>query len=109
MIRAVDELTTLMTKVCRPVSRRRRSVIERSDPLWNILTHKSQKSEKIRATALKMSKSGFFWNDRESRLSLIFEQRFENTNSRPIMTEEVFKKIEWNYRVSTRRTSLRSS
>ena len=33
MMRAVDELITLMTKVCRPVSRRRLSVIERGDPL----------------------------------------------------------------------------
>ena len=35
-----------------------------------------------------MSKSRFFGNDRESRFSLIFKQRFENTSSRPIMTEE---------------------
>ena len=47
--------------------------------------------EKIRATAQKMSKSGFFWNDKESRFSLTVKQRFENTNSRPIMTEKVFK------------------
>ena len=32
-MRAVDELITLKTKVCRPVSRRL-SVIERGDPLW---------------------------------------------------------------------------
>ena len=38
-----------------------------------------------------MSKSGFFWNDKKSRLSLIIEQRFRNTSSRPIMTEEVSK------------------
>ena len=38
MMRAVDELITLMTKVCCPVSRRL-SVIERRDPLWNSLTH----------------------------------------------------------------------
>ena len=37
-MRAVDELITLMTKVCRPVSRRL-SVIERGDPLWNSLIH----------------------------------------------------------------------
>ena len=47
--------------------------------------------EKIRTAAQKMSKSGFFWNDRESRFSLIVKQRFKNTRSRPIMTEEVFK------------------
>ena len=38
-----------------------------------------------------MSKSGFFMNDRKSKISLIVKQRFENTSSRPIMTEEVFK------------------
>ena len=37
MMRAVDELITLKTKVCRPVCRRR-SVIERGDPLWDSLT-----------------------------------------------------------------------
>ena len=57
MMRAVDELITLMTKVCRPVSRLL-SVIERTDPLWNSLTHKfpnvrenprhSSESEQIR-------------------------------------------------------------
>ena len=38
-----------------------------------------------------MSKSGFFWNDKESRFLLIVKQRFKNTSSRSIMTEEVFK------------------
>ena len=89
-MRAVDELITLMTKVCRPVSRRL-SVIKRGDPWWNSLNNKFQTSEKIRATAQKVSKSGFFWNDKESRFSLTVKQRFENTSSRLIMTEEVFK------------------
>ena len=61
------------------------------DPLWNSLTHKFQTSEKIRATAQKVSKSRFFWNDRKSRFSLIIEQRFGNTSSRLIMKEEIFK------------------
>ena len=90
MMRAVDELITLMTKVCRPVSRRL-LVIERGDPLWNSLTRKFQTSEKTRATALKINRLGLFWIDKESRFSLTVKQRFENTNSRPIMTEEVFK------------------
>ena len=80
-----------MTKDCRPVSRRRLSFIERSDPLCNSSTHKFQTSGKIRATAQKMSKSGFYWNDKKSRFSLTVKQRFKNTSSRPIMTEEVFK------------------
>ena len=90
MQRAVDELITLLTKVCRPVSRLL-SVIKQGDLLWNSFIHKSQTSEKIRAAAQKMSKSGFFWNDKESRFSLTVKQRFKNTNSRPIMTEEAFK------------------
>ena len=40
-----------------------------------------------------MSKSGFFWNDKKSRFSLITEQRFKNTNSRPIMIEEVSQNL----------------
>ena len=80
-------------EVCRPVSRRL-SVTERGDPLWNSLTHKFQTSEKIRATAQKMSKSGFFWNDKESKFSLTVKQRVENTSSRPIMTEKKYSKVE---------------
>ena len=91
MIRVVDELITLKTKVCRPVSRRPSVMIERWDPLWNRLIHKLQMFEKFRVTAQKASKSGFLWNDKESRFSLTFKQIFESTNSRPIMTEEVFK------------------
>ena len=47
------------------------------DPLWNSWTHKSQTSEKIRAVTQKMSKSGFFWNDKESRFSLTVKQKFK--------------------------------
>ena len=38
-----------------------------------------------------MSKSGFFWNDKKRRFSLIIEQRFKNTSSKPIATEEISK------------------
>ena len=38
-----------------------------------------QTSEKIRATAQKVSKSGFFWNDKESRFSLTVKQRDSKT------------------------------
>ena len=38
-----------------------------------------------------MSKLGFSLNDKKSRFSLIVEQRFKNTSSRPIMTEEESK------------------
>ena len=68
MQRAVDELITLMTKVCCQVSRRVSVMVEQGDPLWNSLTHKFQTSEKIRATAQKMSKSEFFWNDKKKQI-----------------------------------------
>ena len=55
-LRAVDKLITLLKKVCCQVSRRL-SVMERGDLLWNSLIHSSQTSEKIRATAQKMSQS----------------------------------------------------
>ena len=38
-----------------------------------------------------MSKSGFFWNDKKSKFSLIVEQRFRNTSSKPILIEEVYR------------------
>ena len=91
-MRAVHELITLKTKVCRPVSRRL-SVIERGDLLLLSLTHKFQTSEKFRATAQKVSKSGFFWNDKERRFSLTVEQRFENTSSTPFATERSIQKL----------------
>ena len=39
------------------------------------------------------SELGLSWSDKESRFSLTVKQRFENTNSRPITTEEVFKSL----------------
>ena len=107
MQRAVDKLITLLTKVCRPVNRRLSVMLEQGDLLLISLIHYSQTSEKIRVAAQQMSKSGYFWNDRESRFSLIVKQRFKNTNSRPIMTEEA--KIEWSYRVAKRRNLSCSS
>ena len=67
------------------------------------LYHSFHSSEKIHVATRKMSKSGFFWNDEKSRFSLIVKQRFKNTSSRPIMTEEVSKKMNEVYRVSKRR------
>ena len=69
MQRAVDELITLLTKVCRQVSRRLLVMVEQGDLFLISLIHGSQTSEKNRAAAQKMSKSGFFWNDKESRFS----------------------------------------
>ena len=56
-----------------------------------------------------MSKSGFFWNDKESRFSLTVKQRFENTSSRPIVTEKVLKSsMTWSSRKKRRNLSCSS-
>ena len=98
MLRAVDKLITLMTKICR-----RLSVIEQGDLLWNSLIHWSQTSEKICAAAQKMSKSGLSWSDKESRFSLTVKQIFESTYSRPITTE-VFKS--WNETIESQKKNF---
>ena len=51
-------------------------------------------SEKICATAQRMSRSGFFWNDKGSKFSLIVEQRFRNRSFRPIISQKKYSKVE---------------
>ena len=51
MQRAVDKLITLLTKVCRPVSRRLSVMLEQGDLLLFSLIHLSPTSEKIRVEA----------------------------------------------------------
>ena len=65
---AVDKLITLLKKVWCQVN----------------LVRQVQASEKIHVVTEKMSKSGFFWNDKKSKFSLIVGQRFGNTNSKPL-------------------------
>ena len=86
---AIDKLITLLKKVCCPVSRRLSVMLEQGDQFLISLIHEFQTSEKTRVAAQKMSKSGFFWNDKKSRFSLIVEQRFKDTSSKPILTEEI--------------------
>ena len=66
-------------------------MIERGDPLFAHLVHKFRASNKLRDTTLKTNRLGLSWSDKESRFSLTVKQRFENTNSRLITTEEIFK------------------
>ena len=97
--RAVDKLVTLLKKVCSQVSRCLSVMQELRDLLMSVVRW-VQASEKIQVATQKMSKSGFLWNDKKSKFSLIVEQRLTNTSSKPIMTEEVSKN--WSCRVSTR-------
>ena len=88
MMRAVDELITLMTKVCRQsvvvVCRSKNGTTR----CGTVCLNKFQMFDKFRATAQKMSKSGFFWNDRERA---DFRRDLKTGVPGPIMTEEVFR------------------
>ena len=86
-----DKLITLLKKVYCPVSRCLSIMLEHGDLFLMSLDHSFQTPEKIHVATQKMSKSGFFWNDRKSRFSLTVEQRFRNSSSKPIMTEEISK------------------
>ena len=88
--RAVDKLISHLKKVCCQVSRCLSVMLERGDPYMN-LVRKAQASEKTQVATQKMSKSGFSLNDKKSKFSLIVEQKFRNTSSKPIMTKEVSK------------------
>ena len=93
LTRAEDEPITLKEKACRPVCRRRQCVvIERGNPLYSVM-QVTRKVTKFRDKTLKTKRLGLSWTDNASKSSLIVKRRFENTNSRPITTEEVFKKL----------------
>ena len=51
----------------------------------------SSAQETQRHNPQRMNTLGLSWSDRESSFSLLVKQRFENTNSKPSTTEEVFK------------------
>ena len=102
MMRAVDEPITLKTKVCCPVSRRP-SVSDRTGRpvVWNRLTHKFRNVREIqRATAQKVSRSAFFWSDKESRFSLIFKAEIRKHEFQADLWQKKYSKVEWNDRVS---------
>ena len=65
-------------------------MIERGNPLFAV-TYVTSKVKKFRDKTLKANRLGLSWTDKGSKSSLTVKWRFENTNSRPIMTEEVFK------------------
>ena len=99
--RAVDKFVTVLTKACCPVSRRLSVILEQGDLFSMSVDHLIQTSEKNQVATQKMSKLGFCLNDKKkenlekcpkvSRSSLTVKQRFANTSSRPILTEEVFR------------------
>ena len=46
-------------------------------------------AEEHQVATQKMSESGFSLNDKKSKFSLVVEQRFTNTSSKPILIGEV--------------------
>ena len=80
LTRAEDEPITLKKKACSH-DRTGKPVV------CSLVTS----AKKLRDTTLKMNRLGLSWSDKESRFSLTVKLRFENTSSRPITREEVFK------------------
>ena len=103
MQRAVDKLITLLTKACCQVSRCLSVLLEQGDLFPMSLDRQFQTSQKIHVATQKMSKSGFFWNDKKSIFSLIVEQRFKKHESQGRLWQKKHPKVEWSYRVSKRR------
>ena len=66
------------------------SHIERGNPLFAV-TQVTRKVTKFRGKTLKANRLGLSWTDKESKSSPTARRRLENTNSRLIMTEEVYK------------------
>ena len=74
--RAVDKLATILTKACCQVSRCLLVMLEQGDLSPMSPDHQHPTSGKIHVETQKMSKSGFFWNDKKSRL-LIQKHEFQ--------------------------------
>ena len=66
-------------------------MIERGDPLFAV-TQVTRKVTKFRDNTLKAHRLGLSWTDKGRKPSRIVKRRFKSTNSRQIMTEEVYKK-----------------
>ena len=60
------------------------------NPLF-VVTQVTSKVKKFRDKTLKATRLGLSWIEKGSKSSLTVKRRFENTNSRLIMTEEVYK------------------
>ena len=80
MQRAVDKLITLLTKVCRPVSRRLSVMLEQGDLL---LISFFSLIPNVRENPCRGSEN--------EQIRILLERQREQMSSRPIMTEEVFK------------------
>ena len=67
-------------------------MIERRNPLFAV-TQVTRKVTKFRGKPLKANRLELSWTDKGSKSSLTVKRKFESTNSRPIVTEEVIQKL----------------
>ena len=86
--RTEDKLITLFKKVCCQLSPFLCVMQERRDPCMN-LVRQVHAAEKNQVAKWKTKPSGFSLKDKKSKFSLILEQRFTNTSSKPILIGEV--------------------
>ena len=71
---------------------------EWGDPYTNLV-----RVNEYQVAAWKTSESGLSLKDKKIKFSLILEPRFRNMNFKPILIDEVYSGIEWNYGVSAKR------
>ena len=71
------------------VSRRRPCPKERGDPL--LKEQGDLLLKQVKNNTLNTHRLGLFWRDKGSKSSPTVRRRLENTNSRLVMTEEVYK------------------
>ena len=107
--RALDKFITLLTKACCPVSRRLSVMLEQGDLFSMSLDHWFQTSEKIHVATQKVSKSGFFSNDKKRADSRCLSSRDSETWVPGRLWQKKYPTVEWKYRVSTRRNLSCSS
>ena len=62
--------------------------IERGNPLWTVTKVTIERGNPLWKVTNRL---GLFWTGKESKSSLTARRRLENTNSKLIMTEEVYK------------------
>ena len=92
LTRAEDEPITPKKKACRPVCRRQWVMKERVNPLFAV-TRVTSKVTKFRGKTLKANSLGLSWTDKGSKSSLPVKRILKSTNSKLIMTEEIYKKL----------------
>ena len=91
MQRAVDKLITLLTKVCRPVSRLS-VMLEQGDLFLISLIQKSQNVRENPCRGSENEQIRILLERQKEQILADYQAEIQKTNSRPIVTEEVSKR-----------------